>query len=229
MKKQRIINAILLAVIICLIVILLVVYLRNRHLKEISETASVLQPTPTPTVIVQEVETIVEVAAEITEEEIGNCLKDIGRLETAEYVFTGIASATKPPQSVLGLELGFTAAAYYASYDGIVTAGIDFEEIGVKKNDNMQTITVYLPAAEIQSVHINLDSFQLITEQSSIFAHITPEEFNTSQVALEEAAKEKALSLGLLEKAEENAKTILQNLVYSLVGYDYSVTFSATD
>ena len=229
MKKQRIINMILLAVIICLTVSLLVVYLKHQQQKVTSETVSTPQPTPTPTVIVQEIETIVEVAAEITEDEIGSCLKDMGRLATAEYVFTGIASATKPPQSVLGLELGFTAAAYFASYDGTATAGIDFGEISVKKDDETKIITVYLPAAEIQSVQIDLESFQLITEQSSIFAHITPEEFNTSQVALEETAKEKALSLGLLEIAEENAKTILKNLVLSLVGYDYSVIFSTAD
>lgn len=227
MEKKKIVNMILLIALVILAVLAIVFYHRGR--KPEAEPETILQPTPTPTVIVQEVETIVEVQAEITGEEIRSSLNEMGKMTTAEYLFTGIASAEKPPQSILGVDLGFTAASYYASYNGVVTAGIDFGKIGVEKNREDGVVTVYLPPAEILSVNIDLESFQLISEQSSIFAHITPEEFNTSQVALEAKSREKAIELNLLEKAEENAILLIQRFVYSLVGSDYSVNILPTE
>ncbi len=221
MGKKNLGGIALLAVLVLLVVGSIVFYLQRRPPEPAPEAT--MQPTPTPAVIVQEVETIVEVQAEITQEELRASLSEMGKMTTAEYVFTGIASAEKPPQSILGVDLGFTAASYHASYDGTVTAGIDFGRIEVEKDKESGTVAVYLPPAEIHSANVDLESFQFISEQSSVFAHITPEEFNTSQVALEAEAREKAIERGLLEKAEENAKLLIRRFVHSLVGSDYTV------
>ncbi len=221
MEKKKIAKLLLLIVLLLLVVLLVVFYLRGH--RPASAAAPTPKPTPTPTVIVQEVERVVEVKAEVTAEEIGSGLKDLGKMTTAEYIFTGIASAEKPPQSFLGMDIGFTGASFHASYNGTVTAGIDFGKITVEKNEEEGSIIVGLPPAEIQNVDIDLESFRLISEESRHFAHITPEEFNTSQVALEAESRDRAIELKLLEKADENAGLLVRNFVRSLVGTAYTV------
>ncbi len=229
MEKRKIGSLLLLILVVILAVLAIVFYLRGRSPEPQPQPETTPQPTPTPTVVIQEVETIVEVQAEITAEEIRAGLNEMGRMTTAEYIFTGIASAEKPPQSILGVDLGFTAASFHASYDGVVSAGIDFGRIEVEKDGETGTVTVLLPPAEIQNVSIDLDSFHPISEQSSIFAHITPEDFNTSQVALEEKSRDRAIEMNLLEKADENARLLVQRFVYSLLGSDCIVTVVSMD
>lgn len=224
-KPIKPLDIILLAVVIVLVVALVFFYLKWKENESAEETIEVI-PTPTPQVVVQEVETIVEVKAEITAEALNSDLNSMGKMTTAEYFFTGVASATKPPVSVLGLELGFTGAYYHAMYDGVVTAGVDFSEITVQKDNEKNVVFLQVPDAEIQSVEIDLESFSLITQQSSVFAHITPEDFNTSQIELEQTAKEKALEMGVLETANTNARTIILQFVQSLVGPEYTISFS---
>ena len=165
--------------------------------------------------------------AEITAEALNSDLNSMGKMTTAEYFFTGVVSTENPPVSVLGLELGFTGAYYCATYDGVLTAGVDFTKITVQKDSEKNIIILQVPDAEIQSVIIDPDSFSPKTEQSSVFAHITPEQFNASLVEFKQTAKEKALEIGVLETANTNARTIIKQFVQSLIGPEYTISFSA--
>ena len=228
-KGGSILGVILLVLLILLIVALIVLYKGRSSPAPAAAPTPAPLPTPTPTVVVETVEKVVEkvveVQAEITESEIRAGLEDMGKMTTAEYWFTGVASAEKPPASILGLELTFTGSSFHASYDGCVTAGIDFWKITVKKNEEKKQITVVLPPAEILSAHIDLSSFRLLLEQSSILSHITPEDFNTSQVELEEKARQDALDRGITEKAEETARLLVERFIRGLVGPEYTVRF----
>ena len=132
-KGGSILGVILLILLILLIVALIVLYKGRSSPAPAAATAP--PPAPTPEVVVETVEKVVEkvveVKAEITESEIRAGLEDMGKLTTAEYWFTGIASTTVEPKSLLGLELSFTGSSYHASYEGCVTAGIDFGKISV--------------------------------------------------------------------------------------------------
>ena len=228
-KTGSILGVILLVLLILLIVALILFYRGRSSPAPVSASKPTPLPTPTPKVVVETVEKVVEkvveVKAEITEAEIRAGLQDMGKLTTAEYWFTGVASAEKPPASILGLELTFTGSSFHASYDGCVTAGIDFGKITVKKNEEKKQVTVSLPPAEILSAHIDLGSFRLLMEQSSILSHITPEDFNTSQVELEAKARQDALDRGLTEKAQENARLLVERFIRGLMGAEYTVRF----
>ena len=227
-KKSGSILGVVLLVLLILLIVALILFYRGRASAPPAATPAP-PPAPTPEVVVETVEKVVEkvveVKAEITESEIRAGLEDMGKLTTAEYWFTGIASTSVEPKSLLGLELSFTGSSYHASYEGCVTAGIDFGKIAVSKQEGTRLIEVTLPPAEIQSAHIDLSTFRLIAEQSSIFSHVTPEEFNTSQVELEELSRQQAVERGLLERADETARQLVERFIRGLVGPEYTIRF----
>ena len=226
-RVKKTVLLIVLLVLICAIAFLICWYVTHPAKEAAPEPTP--EPTPTPVVVIQEVEKEVQVEAEITAEEIKSGLNDMGELTTAKYVFTGIAKAEKPPLSVGNWELGITSAHCYASYDGTVVAGIDFGAIGVEKDAESKTVTVRLPAATILAVNIDHESFQLIDEKQSVFAHISPEDYNLSVVNLESETRERTVALGLLETADENARTIIERFVKGLAGTEYTVSFEPAD
>ena len=112
-------------------------------------------PLPTPEIIIREkeVEKIVEVEKTVTAAMLQEGLRDVGLLVTQEYYFTEVISQST--MLSLNLDLKFfrineplpvTESSFLASYDGVITAGIDFTGIEVEKDDEARTVTVTLPA-----------------------------------------------------------------------------------
>lgn len=174
-----------------------------------------------------EVEKLVEVEKAITSEMIQDGLNDIGLLITDEYYFTEVvrfSSVLKAP--IFHTDLKMTESSFLVSYDGVVTAGIDFGDIVVKKDDAAQTVSVKLPHATIRNVDIDPESFEKYSEKASMFNPLSIEDFNNSLIELETNAREKALEKGILKRADENAKSVVSNFIRSLVDTSvYSVKF----
>ena len=163
-------------------------------------------------------EKLVEVEKEITSEIIQDGLREMGVLITEEYYFTDVISFSSVKKFLrTNIELGFTESSYLAGYDGVVSAGIDFDSVRVDKNDSNSLITVYIPKADIQYVDIDLDSFVLYSEKEGLGNPISADDFNNSLIELENTAKAKAEKRGLLERADENAKKVISNFIGSLV------------
>lgn len=172
------------------------------------------------------VETVVEVEKEITAATIQDGLRDMGTLITGEYYFTEVISYSSV-KKLWGIALPVTESGYLASYDGVVTAGIDFSQIRVEKNEEARTIQVHLPKAAIQNVDIDPESFTLHSEKTGLANPLSIMDFNSGLVELERSAQQKAISRGLLEKADANAQSVIRNFVTSLVGADrYTVNIT---
>ena len=173
---------------------------------------------PTPQVVIREkeVEKLVEVEKEITAEIIRDGLRDMGVLVTEEYYFTEVINYSSM-KTLFGREVPMTESSYVASYDGVVTAGIDFSAVEIRKDDAAGRILVTLPAAEIMNVDIDPESFVLYSERIMPWNPISSEEYNSAFIALEEKAREHAMSRGLLEKADSNARTLVRNMIAGLV------------
>ena len=181
---------------------------------------------PVPTQIPQVEEKIVyrEVEKTITGEMIQDGLNDMGVLITQEYYFTEVISFSSIKKLLkTDIELKFTETSYLASYDGTVSAGIDFGEISVIKNDDAKTITVHIPRARIQGVDIDPESFTLYSEKIGVGNPLSTEDFNASLIELENNAKLKALDKGIIDKADENAKRVVSNFIEGLIGSGYSL------
>ena len=223
-NKKNWIGAGLLLVIAALTVTLVALHAKNNPPQPLPTATS----RPTPRVVVEEkvVETIVEVQHQVTAEELSAGLNEMGQLITAEYYFTAVASASTQLAPILGIKLGFTESSFLASYDGVITAGIDFSKIRVEKDEEKGRVTVTMPAAVIFNVDIDPDSFQLYNETTSIFTDITAEDYNNALLELEATEREKALARGILENAGENARKLVRSFIESLLDpAEYAVEF----
>lgn len=211
----------LIAVVITAIVVIVAVNLGGCDKKE--EIVPAVTPRPSSEVVVKEVAKIVEVEKHIDSEIIEDGLRDMGVLITEEYYFTEVVNYTSIKKF---FKLFPSETSFLASYDGEVTAGIDFSGARVEKDDEAKRVTVHIPKAEVQNVHIDFDSFQLYSEKTGIGNPLHAEDFNQSFVELENNAREKAISRGLLESADKNAELVISNFIGSLIDLsEYTLTF----
>ena len=170
-------------------------------------------------------EKIVEVEKEITSSVIEDGLRDIGVLVTQEYYFTDVISFSSV-KKLFRVEVPFTETSYLASYDGVVTAGIDFGKVRVVKDDAAGKIVVTLPPAEILNVDVDPETFELYSERTGLGNPLSVEDFNNSVVTLENSMREKALAKGLLAKADENARSVVRHFIAGLVDMSrYTIEF----
>jgi len=174
-------------------------------------------------VVTIEKETYVEVEKEITSEMIAEGLNDMGTMITAEYEFTQVENYTKTKTYLNFIN---TQSSFIYSYDGVVSAGIDFTKVKVVKNDQAKTVTVTMPKSTIQYTDIDYDSFQMYSEKEGMWNPISIQDYNDSMVEFEKNAKEKAEKKGLLKKADENAQNIVSNFVNTILDDpEYKVVF----
>lgn len=183
-----------------------------------SAAPAAVTPRPSAEVIVREreVEKIVTVEKEITAAILQDGLREAGLLITEEYYFTEVVSNSRI-KTLWNIPLNFTESNYVGSYDGVITAGVDLTRARVEKDEENRCITVTLPPAAIQSVDIDPESFKLYSEKSGLGNPLSAEDFNRALIELEQNARDKALERGLLTKADENARTLVRNMVGSLV------------
>lgn len=199
-----------------LVVIFTLAGRKNRAAQEQEQVAQELQED-------RQEKKIITVEKEITARILQDGLNDMGQLVTEEYYFTEVTEFSSIKKLFNTIDLKFTESSYLAGYDGVVTAGIDFAAIQVKKDEAAAKITVHLPRAEILNVDIDPDSFVLYAEKTGIGNPLSVADYNQSMVELENTAREKALEKGVLTRAEENAKQLVGQFVAGLVDTDVYV------
>ena len=168
---------------------------------------------------VKEDNTFTQTEKTITGDIIKSGLADIGELATEEYYYTGVESFDSS-KSIKGFELPFTTTRFIYSYDGVIKAGIDFEEIEVEKDDLKKLIVVTLPPSRILSSEIDHDSFKLYDEKQSIFNPLKVGDVNDTIKDLKAKAEADAVKKGVLKRADKNAVTLLKQFLKST--YDLS-------
>ena len=168
-----------------------------------------------------DMETVTKSGGEIVSEEkvhsakiISDGFKNMGELATQEYYFTQVEQFSDK-KKLKGISIPFTSSSYTISYDGTIKAGIDFAAIEVEEDGDKIIITI--PKAKILSTELDQSSFKVYDEKSSVFNKIEVSEVNDSIANLKENASQKADEKGLLEKADANARTLIENFVNSLV------------
>ena len=216
---------------LCLVAVLIAGLIVWRGGKRPEPQLPAVTPRPTAEVVIREreVEKIVEVEKEISAEIIQDGLREMGTLVTEEYYFTEVVSFSSI-KKLFDIELGITESSYLASYEGVVTAGIDFAAITVVKDDDENTVTVTLPRAEILSVDIDPESFELYSEKNGLGNPLSAADFNASLVELEKNAAAKAVDRGLLQKADENARAVIRNFITGMLGPgEYAIVLTGMD
>ena len=223
-KKIKLLVGLILLVLAAIAVLFIVHAARNAK-----QPAAPLTVTPRPAAEVvvreKEVEKIVTVEKEISSEILTDGVRELGLLVTDEYYFTEVVSYSSI-KKLWKIDLGITESSYLASYDGVVRAGVDLAEASIEKDEENRRITVTLPAAAITDVDIDPESFQLYSEKAGLGNPISAEDFNNSLVELETTAREKAVQRGLLTRADENAHTLVRNMIAALCDLnEYTLVF----
>ena len=132
--------------------------------------------------------------------------EDIGEMATQSAYCTEV-NVTEDAKELYGMRIPFTQSKYIYSYDIVIKAGYDFNEIEWKEKN--KTIEVKLPEAKVLSNELDMDSFKVYHEEESIFSKITLEENNDAVKKMKLNAQENAIANGLLENARSNAETML--------------------
>jgi len=226
-KTEKLLLA-LIAVVLVAIAALLLAHPRTKDTPvEYGAADSVAAELGEPKVIYRDVEKLVEVEKAVTVKELEGGMKEMGVLITEEYYFTDLMSFSSVKKFLkTDYVLPFTESSYLVSYDGVVSAGVDLAFAWVQKDDIDLKITVHLPEAAIQSTDIDLDSFRLHEEKTGLGNPLSVQDFNSSLRELELSAEQKAIERGLLDKANENAQTVLSRFIGSLVDLSrYSLEF----
>lgn len=190
----------------------------SRHEK----THEVIKEVPVKKIVKEEVQ--------ISGETIRSNMANMGKLCTAEYNYTHVETINES-KKMKEFKIPFTTSTCIYSYDGVIMAGINFENIRIDKNDEAKIINVSLPNAEIISSDVDQDSFKLYDEKKSIFNPISVTDVTDSFANLKNNEEEKAKEKGLLNKAENNAIILIQNFIqnsYNVENYDIKVQFDKT-
>ena len=151
-------------------------------------------------------------------------LANMGVLITQEYYFTQVEKYTKEKTF---LKFITSSSEFMYSYDGAVMAGIDFEKIEIKTDEDRKIITVDMPDSEIQAVTIDKNTFKIYSEKDSLWNPLKLEDYNISLVEFEDAAKEKAIASGILGRSDEQALNLVREFISSLPNTgEYTISFA---
>lgn len=230
MKNQEKVKQFLYVVafsILALAIIILIIdglaHKENKSNKEATNQMPQITPIVTSVVVTKEVEKTVEVEKKITSSVLEEGLKKMGVLITQEYFFT----MTEDYESTKTILKFITSESRFIySYDGTITAGIDFNKVSVSKNDDDKTIKIILPKPEIQSTDIDFNSFKLYVEKEGLWNPITLEDQNASLIELKDKSIARAKERGIIEKADAEAKVIIENFVGSFVDLsEYKINY----
>ena len=146
--------------------------------------------------------------------------EDIGELATQVAYSTNVGVMDKS-RDLFGISIPFTQSKYIYSYDYIIKAGLNFEDLNYKVNEISKTITVELPEIKVLSNEVDIDSLKVYHEDESIFTQIKLGDNNSQMKEMREEAEEHAIENGVLEGAEENAKVLIMS--YFAQAYDLEV------
>ena len=149
--------------------------------------------------------------------------EDMGELATQAAYCTMVEAA----RDLFGVEIPFTQSRLIYSYDVIVRAGLDFEQIEWSVDEPNKVIEVKLPEIKVLNSELVTESFKLYLEDESIFRRISMEENNDSMIEMEENARRQAVGNSLLGEARANAEAILRSFfagVYDLEKYEIVFT-----
>ena len=165
-----------------------------------------------------------KVVISVSTDTIQDGLANMGVLITQEYYFTQVEKYTKEKTFQKFIT---SSSEFMYSYDGAVMAGIDFEKIEIKTDEDRKIITVDMPDSEIQAVTIDKDTFKIYSEKESLWNPLKLEDYNISLVEFEDAAKEKAIASGILGRSDEQARNLVREFISSLPNTgEYTISFA---
>jgi len=144
-------------------------------------------------------------------------MKEVGELATIEYIYTDSARYSESRGIIDNkIILPFSEKSFICQWDGTIKAGIEISEVNVEVDKSKNVIIVNIPETKILSHEIDTDSFVTLDEKNGLFNRISIDDVRNYDTKNKEYMENRALENGLLEKAEENTKNVIENLIYNI-------------
>ena len=158
---------------------------------------------------------------EITVVTVERRLEAIGELATYAMNYSGYTEEESARQ-LLGLKIPGTRHTVKIAYSGTIKAGYEIADIAVDVDAAAGVIRITLPPVKVISNAIDEDSLQYV-EKNNIFNPIKGDAAAQYLDDIRKKELDKAVEMGLYEKAEENAKAIIAEKLADYRGW--TVTF----
>lgn len=164
--------------------------------------------------------------ARYTSKTIDFGLENIGELATQAGYYTNVNTIRKPDRTIAGIPVPGTSSKAIMTYQGVIRAGLNFDEITMTVDHQNKQVILTMPATRILSNEIDLDSCEVYDEQNSIFNKIDIHNFNQSLSDMKAKVEEQAKANKILETAQTNAETLIRTMFGSAQGTeDYQLIF----
>ncbi|MDO4762108.1 MAG: DUF4230 domain-containing protein [Corynebacterium sp.] len=153
----------------------------------------------------------------ITASTIGGSFEQIAELSVEEYNFTNVGKFENEGRKLYGITVPLTGKHFLISYDGVVKAGIrDFTAIDVEIRDEAQKIVLTAPKVEITNSKIEPASVIVYDQSMNPLNQINVGDLTKFLSMEEKNSEEKAVRLGLIDRATKRAETLMKSHVEAL-------------
>lgn len=156
----------------------------------------------------------------ITRNQLEQQLSALSELVTAKYFYRNATRKEASKTWLWGWTLPFSDTSLLAAYDGTIKAGIDFKAIDVNVNERQHIITVTLPASKITDNNIPQETINVLEVKNNLFNEVTFNDYNQFISEEKKVMEEMAIAQGLLQEANEEAKTIITAFLSQIPGMD---------
>lgn len=153
-----------------------------------------------------------EASEEVNISLINSEIQDIGELATIEYLYTD-AGKFEDPKQLFGKNIPFATKSFIAKWDGIIKAGVDISQVTAEIDAVNKEIIIQIPKAEILSHEIDSESIETLDQTDGLFNAVKVEDVREFDAVSKAAMERRAIENGILDKAFENAKEIIERLV----------------
>lgn len=129
------------------------------------------------------------------------------------------------------IPFSFTTKSFIAKWDGSIKAGVDITKVTAEANDTTKEILIHIPEAKILSHEIQEESIETLDEKNGLFNQIKVEDIREFDAISKDAMEQRAIDNGILDKAFENAKEIIYQLVHTelVEELEYTITFEVIE
>ena len=159
---------------------------------------------------------------QITGDLLASRLRSVQELVTVSYYYTNMGRFENQVD-FYGWKVPFTTKSFIVSYDGVIKAGVDLEQLQVSIGGGEVTVT--LPESRIISHEIPEDSLEVFDESDNLFNHLTIEDYTAFTQDQKSAMEQRAVDGGLLDRANQEARTAVDSLLRIMPGLEeYTLT-----
>lgn len=156
----------------------------------------------------------------VTSETLKSALGGLSKLVTQEYAYRNADKKSSSDTWMFGWERPFSGKSILITYDGIIEAGIDFNEIKVDVDDDKHVVTVTLPESEITRNDIPQETIEIVEVKDGLFNEVTQKDFNDFVTEQKPVMEAKAIEQGILERANSEAKELVRAILSVMPGMD---------